>query len=92
MPEFLDLQNIGVVIGVGVLVLLCIAIFTKPIRFVFRLLLNTLFGFLMLFLINYAGAFLGIHLGLNWFNAAIVGIFGLPGVGFLLLLQWLLLI
>ena len=92
MPELLTLENIGVMIAVGVIVLLAITIFLKPIRFLFRLLLNTLFGLVMLILLNYVGGFIGISLGLNWFNAVIVGIFGLPGIGFLLLLQWLLLI
>ena len=92
MPDLLTPQNIGIMVAVGIILLLAITIFLKPIRFLFRLLLNTLLGLVMLVVLNYVGGFIGISLGLNWFNAVVVGIFGLPGIGFLLLLQWLLLI
>jgi len=92
MDALLNIQSISTVVIAGVLLLLSITIFRKPIGLLFRLLVNAIGGFLMLFLLNFLGQFFGISLGLNWFNAIIVGIFGLPGVGFLLILQWLLLI
>jgi len=67
------------------MVLLCINIFKKPMGCLLRLFINTLGGFIALFVINYIGAFVGISIGINWINAIIIGIFGLPGVGFLLI-------
>ena len=64
----------------------------KPIRLVFRLLFNTLLGFITLFLLNFFGSYVDITLGLNWMNAVIVGVFGLPGIAVLLVLKWLLII
>lgn len=72
--------------------LLCLRIFTKPIRLILKIALNIAFGFLMLLVLNFFGGFIGVELGVNWFNAAVVGILGLPGVALLLILRWLLLI
>ena len=84
--------TIGTVIVIAVLIFLSVTIFRRPLRLLFRLVLNTIGGFIALFLINFVGQFVGITLGFNLFNAVIVGFFGLPGVGFLLILRWLLLI
>ena len=90
LPDFV--QNIGSIALVGVLILLSITIFRKPIGCLLRLLLNTIGGFVVLFILNFLGGFIGISLGINWINAIVVGIFGIPGVGLLLILQWLLVI
>ena len=79
-------------IVIGIIVFLCVMILKRPLGLVFRLIINTISGFIMLFIVNFIGGFFGITLGFNWLNAIIVGIFGLPGVGFLLILRWLLLI
>ena len=44
----------------------------------------------VLFLLNFVGGIVGLSLGINWFNALVVGIFGAPGVVLLLLLKYLL--
>lgn len=33
--------------------------------------------------------YLGFHLGVNLWNALVIGVLGMPGLGLLLLLQWL---
>ena len=48
-----------------------------------------LLGFLILILINYLGSYIGISIGINWINALVVGILGLPGAALLLILHWL---
>jgi inhibitor of the pro-sigma K processing machinery len=65
---------------------------SKPIRLILRLLFNTLLGFVTLFLLNFFGSYIGISIGLNWLNAVVVGVFGLPGLAVLLVLKWLLII
>ncbi|MCL2588168.1 MAG: pro-sigmaK processing inhibitor BofA family protein [Oscillospiraceae bacterium] len=91
MLEFATLQTIGTGVVAIVVILIAIAIFVKPLGCLLRLFFNTIGGFIVLFILNFFGGFIGISLGLNWFNAVIVGIFGLPGVGFLLILQFILL-
>ena len=89
------MDGITAIIAVIIVVALLIAffkLFSKPIKLVAKLLLNTLGGFISLILLNFFGSIFGISLGVNWFNALIVGIFGLPGVAVLLILKWLLLV
>ena len=86
------MDGIFKVIIIAAAVLICFRIFTKPMRLALKLLLNIVFGFIALLIINFFGKFIGVELGVNWLNAAVVGIFGLPGVALLLILRWLLLI
>ena len=47
-------------------------------------------GFGALWLLNLTTSVTGLSLGLNWFNAIVIGILGVPGFGLLLLVQWVL--
>lgn len=64
-------------------------IFAKPLHLVLKLVLNTAFGFLALFLFRLLEPLVGISLGFNLFNAAVVGVLGFPGFLLLLALQWI---
>ena len=89
MANIPPLQDIAVIVIVGLLILLSVTIFRKPIKLLVRLAVNTIVGFITLFIINFLGGFIGVTIGINLINAVVVGIFGLPGVGFLLIFQWL---
>ena len=39
-------------------------------------------------LLSHIGPSAGIHLGVNLFNALVLGVLGVPGFGLLLMLQW----
>lgn len=80
---------IGIAAGILLLLLLVMRIFTAPIKIIFKLLLNTVLGFFALIAINYFGAFIGLAIGVNLINALVIGCLGVPGVGLLLLLRWL---
>ena len=56
----------------------------KPVR---RLLLSGVQGLCALGLVDLAGAFTAVSLGLSWFTVAVCGVLGLPGVIGLLLLK-----
>ena len=77
------------VIGI-LLFLLLIRLLTKPIKWALKLLLNALIGFAGLALLNLLGGQIGLSLPLNWFNAIITGLLGIPGVVLLLLLKYVL--
>ncbi len=83
------LQTTGIIIILAVLALVVFIILKKPIKIVFKLILNTIIGFLALFAINYLGSFIGISIAVNWINAVIVGVLGIPGVALILLLKWI---
>ncbi|MGM9619690.1 MAG: pro-sigmaK processing inhibitor BofA family protein [Oscillospiraceae bacterium] len=78
-----------VVLGL-LLAAVLLRIFAKPLHLALKLLINTLLGFLALFLFGLLEPLLGVSLGLNLFNAVVIGILGLPGFLLLLLLQWIL--
>jgi len=79
----------GIIIAAVGLLLLALAILKFPIKIIFKLIINTVIGFVALLLLNYAGGFIGVSITVNWINALIVGVLGVPGVALILLLQWL---
>lgn len=83
------LQTAAIVIIIAILALIILVILRKPVKIILKLALNTLIGFLTLFVLNWLGAFIGISIAVNWINAVIVGVFGVPGVALILLLKWL---
>lgn len=80
-----------VLIGVFGVVVLFVAfkLFTAPMRWALKALINTVLGFGGLLVFNVVGQQFGLSLGLNLLNAAVVGVLGLPGFALLLMLQWL---
>lgn len=71
------------------LLLISVRVFSAPLKIAVKVLFNTLLGLGALLLLNAAAPFTGISLGLNLFNAAVVGVLGVPGLGLLLLVQWI---
>ena len=84
------METIAIIVIAVIAVFLILKLLTAPIRFAAKMLINALVGFAVLFLLNFVGGIVGLSLGINWFNALIVGIFGAPGVVLLLLLKYLL--
>ena len=65
-------------------------LFSAPLKIALRVALNSALGFGAVWLLNLTTAFTGLSLGLNLFNAVTIGILGIPGLGLLLLMQWVL--
>ena len=63
---------------------------STPLKLVLRLVCNAALGLLTLWLLQQTAAWHSITLGLNAFNALVVGVLGLPGLGLLAVLQWVL--
>lgn len=84
------METIGILLIAVIAAVLIIKLLTAPIRLAGKLLINALVGFVVLFFLNFAGSIVGLSLGINWFNAVVVGAFGAPGVVLLLLLKYLL--
>ena len=72
------------------LVVVCLRLFAAPLKLALKVVFNSALGFGALWLLNLTTAVTGLSLGLNIFNAAVIGVLGLPGFGLLLLLQWVL--
>lgn len=70
-------------------VLLLMVLLRKPLLYLFSLVARTALGCGLLALLAPVGQSLGIHLGVNLFNSLVIGLFGLSGLGLLVLLDWL---
>ena len=79
----------AILVGTFLLISL-VRIFRAPLRLALRLLGNTLLGFLALWLVRATAGITGLSLGLNPWNALVIGCLGAPGLGLLLLAQWVL--
>ncbi len=65
-------------------------IFILPLKKILKLVLNSIIGGVVIFLINIIGANFGFHIGLNFFTSALIGILGLPGAVVLIIIKLLL--
>lgn len=62
-------------------------IISAPVKIVIKLMINAFVGGAVLFLINLVGASFDFVLDITWLTSLIVGIFGVPGVVLVILLQ-----
>lgn len=72
------------------LIVVCLRLFAAPLKLALKVVFNSALGFGALWLLNLTTTVTGLSLGLNIFNAAVIGILGVPGFGLLLLVQWVL--
>ena len=79
------LLAVGIVISLYVL----IRILAAPIKWIFKLLLNAVTGFLLLFLANFISGFFDFSVPVNLITCLVSGIFGIPGVIFLVVVTYL---
>lgn len=78
--------------AVGVMVLcIILKIISFPIRKIIKLVINAIIGGIVLLCVNYFGAAVGFVLTINWLSALIVGVFGIPGVIIVAILQFFIL-
>lgn len=62
-------------------------IFIVPIKIIVKLILNSILGGIIIWLINIVGAMWSIHIGINVVTVLITGILGIPGVILLLIVS-----
>lgn len=67
-----------------------IRLFKTPLKLALRTTANTVLGFGALWAVNLTTAYTGLSLGLNLFNALTIAVLGIPGLGLLLLVKWVL--
>ena len=83
-------QKIIAAILAGFFLIALIRVVSAPLKLALKLLANTALGFLALWAVSLTSGLTGIALGLNLWNALVIGILGLPGFALLLLVQWVL--
>ena len=81
------ITNILLLAGVIVALYVLIKILAAPIKLIFKLLINAVLGFLLLFLANFVGGFFNFYIPVNLVTCLISGVFGIPGVIFLVIVM-----
>ena len=64
-------------------------IFIVPVKKVLKIILNSIIGGIVIFLINLIGQSFSFHIGLNFFTSILIGILGLPGAICLIIVKLL---
>ena len=86
----MDVKTILLLAAAGIALLAVVGrVFSAPLRLAATAALNALLGLGALALLNAAAPLTGARLGLNLFNALVVGVLGVPGLGLLLLVRWI---
>ena len=62
-------------------------VFILPLKSIIKLVLNSIFGGIIIYVINLIGAMFNFHIGLNYITVIFVGILGVPGVVLLTILK-----
>ena len=62
-------------------------VFILPLKFIFKLVFNSILGGVLIFIINYFGSFFSFHVGLNLFTIFFVSILGVPGAVLLVIIK-----
>ena len=65
-------------------------IFIIPIKTIFKLIINSVLGGIIIFVINLIGAFFDFHIGLNLITSIFVGVLGIPGAIVIIIIKLLL--
>lgn len=75
------------VVGWGIAAVVLIVSAFLVIKFLKKILINTILGVLALIIINYFGTPLGLKVGINFITVIVSALLGLAGVGLLILLS-----
>lgn len=65
-------------------------VFLKPIKLLWKLILNSAIGLVLLLVVNYGGAYFDFSLPINPITVLVAGFLGLPGIILLICFQLLL--
>ena len=83
----MDFSNALVILGCIAVLWIIGKIFSVPLKALFKLIVNSVLGGLLIFIINLIGSAWGFHIGLNVVTAVLVGLLGIPGAILLIILK-----
>ena len=75
----MDSYNIIIIVACIFAILLTGKIFLFPMKKIMKLIINSILGGLLIYIINLIGGIWGFNLGLNIITSIFVGILGVPG-------------
>ena len=74
----------------GLVLCAALLLLRRPVALLLRLLLRSGVGLAVLALLSQVGHLMSISLGVNLVNALVLGLLGAPGLGLLMMMQWVL--
>lgn len=80
-------QNIIIYLACICFIFLLGRIFIVPIKTIFKLIVNSALGGVLIYIINLIGGTYGFHIGLNLVTSICIGILGIPGAILLVALK-----
>lgn len=85
------MDNYALFLYIGAIMAIIIIgrIFIFPIKKIVKLVINSIIGAGLLYVLNVMGASFGFHIGINWITMSITGLFGVPGVILMVVLKFL---
>lgn len=86
----MDLNTIIVYLACLIVIIIVGKIFYVPLKHIIKLLINSILGGVLIYIVNSVGSSFGFHIGLNIGTALFAGILGVPGVIVLILITVLL--
>ncbi|MGI6093245.1 MAG: pro-sigmaK processing inhibitor BofA [Veillonellaceae bacterium] len=90
MPAIPVELNIVLAYAFGILLIFLIGrVFLMPIKLVLRLIYNGLIGGIMLWVLNFVGAYFDFSIAINPITALVAGFLGMPGIIILVLFKLL---
>lgn len=85
----MDLNSIIVYLACLIVIIIIGKIFYVPLKHIIKLLINSVLGGLLIYIVNIVGASFNFHIGLNFGTAIFTGLLGVPGVVVLVLVKLL---
>lgn len=84
-------MNINILIIISCICMLFVIgrIFIVPIKWILKLAFNSMFGGILIGIINLIGEVWGFHIGLNIYTSILVGVLGVPGAIFLIIVKFM---
>lgn len=85
--------DIGIVLAysAGIMLVFMVSwIFVEPLKFLGKLIMNSILGAVFLIIFNYFGQYFGWYIAVNEITALILGIMGIPGFIAILIVKFLL--
>ena len=83
----MDFNSIITFVACIVFILIFGKIFIWPLKSIIKLIFNSVFGGILIYIINIIGASFNFHIGLNIITSILVGLLGVPGAILLIVLK-----
>ena len=83
------MENILALIVPVLIAIFVIKLLLSQVKLIWKLAVNSISGFICLWLLNLASGLTGIVFEINFITALVVGFLGIPGIGLLLVFQFL---